>query len=249
MGDHTTSITQALTSIDGIEAEYTLRIDNNGRVAGVVLRSELDNGAAAVSSMAVVADKFVIASPDGAQSQSPFVVYTTPQVIGGVTIPAGVYMRSAMIQDAAITGRLIAPNVVSSWGQTHLMSGTLAAGAGVVGTPIFIQKPPGYYFRFTITGRLSNSRPVFDVDSFIGFAPEVRRPGEATWLGMTEMLCIPNIGGSEAWSSGSIVALFDPSDDETDSGLWGVRQIVASNSATADAQFGAAKIIVEVIRK
>lgn len=101
----TTSIQTNATSIDGINAKYTVKIDNNGYVSGYGLISTLNN-ATPTAEFAVIADRFSIApvaTNPTAVDGSPFFVLTAPQVIGGVTIPAGTYMKSAFIHDATIT--------------------------------------------------------------------------------------------------------------------------------------------------
>lgn len=113
IGSHTASISQALSSIDGIEAEYTLRIDNNGVITGMVLRSELDESGVPASEVAFVADKFAIISPGETQRTAPFVVYTTPQEIGGVVVPAGVYLKDAAIRNGMINRAKISDSLES----------------------------------------------------------------------------------------------------------------------------------------
>jgi hypothetical protein len=93
--------------------EYTLRIDNNGRVSGMVLRSDLDNAGKPTSSVAFQADKFAIVSPDGTTQASPFVVYTSDRTIGGRVYPAGVYMENAYLGNAAI-GRAEIQDILQS---------------------------------------------------------------------------------------------------------------------------------------
>ncbi|TYB83975.1 phage tail protein [Oceaniovalibus sp. ACAM 378] len=104
VGEHSTEIGTALSSIGGIKAEYTLRIDNNGIVSGMTLRSDIDDMGKPASQVGFVADKFAITSAPSSNQQisTPFIVYTTPQVIGGVSIPAGVYMKDATIRNGAI---------------------------------------------------------------------------------------------------------------------------------------------------
>ncbi|MDK3072776.1 hypothetical protein QO034_06610 [Sedimentitalea sp. JM2-8] len=163
VGGHTTSIGQALSSIDGIRAEYTLRIDNNGVVSGMVLRSELDNLGEPASAAAFQVDKFAIVGPGGAQV-SPFVVYTTPRVIDGVTYPAGVYARDAVIGTARI-GRAQIKDVVQSDNYAEDAGGVPTAGmklnfaTGVVKTAGVVMSRPLVLARgsFTHTGTLTSS--------------------------------------------------------------------------------------------
>jgi hypothetical protein len=108
VGGNTTAIQTAQTSVDGINAKYTVKIDSNGYVTGFGLISEALDGTPK-SAFAVRADAFSIASPAvpadestgqlgiAAQTRVPFIVYTTTQTIDGVVINPGVYMDSACI--------------------------------------------------------------------------------------------------------------------------------------------------------
>lgn len=113
VGDNSTSIQQTMQTVDGVMGEYTLRIDNNGHVAGMVLRSDLDDQGEPASEIAFQADKFAIVSPDGAQKRSPFVVYTEDTMVGGILVPAGVYMRKAAIREGSIGNAQIAGSLES----------------------------------------------------------------------------------------------------------------------------------------
>mgnify|MGYP001569865336 CR=1 FL=1 len=105
VGGHTTSISTNVTSIDGINAKHTVKIDNNGYVTGYGLISTANNGTP-TSEFMVVADQFSIApvnTSNTATDGSPFFHRTSSTVINGATIPAGTYMKSAFIHDASIT--------------------------------------------------------------------------------------------------------------------------------------------------
>ena len=113
---NTTSIQTNATSIDGIQAKYTVKIDNNGYVSGYGLIST-QNNATPTAEFAVIADRFSIApvaTNPNAVDGSPFFVITAPQVIGGVTIPAGTYMKAAFIHDATITTAKIADAAITN---------------------------------------------------------------------------------------------------------------------------------------
>ncbi|WP_291732348.1 DUF1983 domain-containing protein [Leisingera sp. F5] len=113
VGENSTSIQQTLQTVDGVMGEYTLRIDNNGHVAGMVVRSDLDDEGEPASEIAFQADKFAIVSPDGAQKSSPFVVYTEDRTINGRVYPAATYMENAYLGAASI-GRAEIANVIKS---------------------------------------------------------------------------------------------------------------------------------------
>lgn len=97
------TVVEQTEKIDGLSAQYTVKIDSNGYVSGYGLASQPINGTP-VSTFGVRSDRFYIASPSGpgVAPAMPFIVYTTPTVVDGVTIPAGVYMRDAFIVDGSI---------------------------------------------------------------------------------------------------------------------------------------------------
>lgn len=90
VGDNTATITEHTASIDGMMLEKVIQLNNNGHISGMVLRSEMDDAGAVVSEAAFIADKFAIVGPDNTP-MNPLVVYTTPQVVNGETIPPGTY--------------------------------------------------------------------------------------------------------------------------------------------------------------
>jgi hypothetical protein len=102
---NTATIQVQTTSINGIEAKHTVKIDNNGYVTGYGLISTANNGSP-TSEFAIVADQFSIApvnTSNTATDGSPFFHRTSSTVINGATIPAGTYMKGAFIHDATIT--------------------------------------------------------------------------------------------------------------------------------------------------
>jgi len=97
---NTTTIQQQTTSINGLSAQYTVKIDNNGYVSGFGLASTQVNGTP-YSRFYIRSDAFAIGGPDTSGSTDanvPFIVRTSTSVVNGLTIPAGVYMKSAFIE-------------------------------------------------------------------------------------------------------------------------------------------------------
>jgi len=90
---NTSTIEQKLESENGVFNQYSLTIDNNGAVSGFGLVSDIIDGKV-TSSFVVNADTFAI----GSEGNYPFVVYTEPTTIDGVTYAAGVYIKDASIQ-------------------------------------------------------------------------------------------------------------------------------------------------------
>lgn len=139
---NTSSIQTQQQSINGLYAQYTVKIDVGGRVSGFGLASS-----ATASDFAIRADKFYIAPPEGSsKGSSPFIVLTTPQVIDGVTVPVGTYMRSAYIhngsidtakiKDAAIKSAQIDNLAVTTGKIANLAVDTLQIKGGAVTVPV-----------------------------------------------------------------------------------------------------------------
>lgn len=105
VGENTTSITQNTTSIDGVKAQYTVTIDNNDHISGFGLVSDIIDGNP-TSAFIVAADQFAVGGTGTLGDEYPFVVYTTEQTVSkngtNYTIPAGIYIKDAFIQNAAI---------------------------------------------------------------------------------------------------------------------------------------------------
>lgn len=132
-GNTATLQTQA-TSINGIQAKYTVKIDNNGYVAGYGLISEPNNGNIQ-SSFAVRADRFSISSPTGPGIApiTPFVVQTTQTTINGIVVPPGVYINAAYILTGTIARAAIGLGVIDDARIANLSAAKLTAGDGTIG--------------------------------------------------------------------------------------------------------------------
>lgn len=110
VGSNTASIQTQQKSINGLSAQWTVKVDVNGRISGIGLAS--DNN---VSDFAIRADKFYIAPPDGSgKGDSPFMVLTSSQTINGTVVPAGTYIKSAYIHDGSIDVAKIADATITS---------------------------------------------------------------------------------------------------------------------------------------
>ena len=117
-----TTIQTYTKTVDGISGKYTVKVDNNGYVAGFGLASSPNNGVP-FSDFAIVADKFSIAPVNSnTNGASPFYYVTAPFVQNGVTIPAGAYIKTAYISDASITNAKI-----SNLDATKITSGFISA--------------------------------------------------------------------------------------------------------------------------
>jgi hypothetical protein len=117
VGGNTAAVqTEALaraTADGALQAQYTVKVDANGYVAGFGLANTV-NDATPTSEFAVRADKFAIASPSGpgVTPSEPFFVRTTPTTINGESVPAGVYVKDAFIANGTITNAKIGDAVI-----------------------------------------------------------------------------------------------------------------------------------------
>lgn len=112
---NTTSIQTLTSTTNGLNAQYTVKIDTNGYVSGFGLASTANN-ATPFSSFIVRADRFSISSPSGPSipPKTPFIVTTTTTIVNGVSVPAGVYIDSAVIQNGSITNAKIGNATIES---------------------------------------------------------------------------------------------------------------------------------------
>ena len=98
-------------SLGQVQAKYSVQVDADGVAGGL----QLISGGGRVD-FGVRASTFFIAAPTGSgiASAVPFIVRTTETVIGGVTIPIGMYVADAFIQNASITNAKIGGDIWSS---------------------------------------------------------------------------------------------------------------------------------------
>ena len=134
VGEHTTAIEQNALSIDGIEGEYTIKIDANGKVAGI----GLVNGPTG-SEFAIRSDKFYVVYPEGDGSVS-----IVPFVVGMVNGTSTVGINGALVVDGTILARMIAADAVtadkinvSSLAAISANLGSINAGDINIGSGVF----------------------------------------------------------------------------------------------------------------
>jgi len=83
VGGHTTSIQQQASAINGLTAQYTVKINNNGQVVGFGLASTATDGGGSVSEFTIVADRFKVVKP-GTTTGLP--VFTVDAATGRVVL-------------------------------------------------------------------------------------------------------------------------------------------------------------------
>jgi len=118
VGDNTASITTQATSINGLEGQYTVKVDVNGRVAGFGLANTAVNGTP-TSEFVVLADSFAIVDPaaSGGTPTVPFVV------TGGTT-----YIQDVVVQDAVIADLTVGKLTTGTFTNTFNHNGDLSVG-------------------------------------------------------------------------------------------------------------------------
>ena len=149
LNGQTASIQQHAQSLNGLSAQWTLKVQSGGIVSGIGLAS--NNG---VSDFAVIADKFYVASPQG-DKKPMFSVITRPTTINGTTVPAVVSLNGDLIGSGTISGdkirantQITAPNIrggsISIGSNFSVDSqGNLNANSGVFRGQVFADKITG----------------------------------------------------------------------------------------------------------
>jgi predicted phage tail protein len=137
VGTNTAAIQTNSTAVNGLEAQYTVKIDNNGAVAGFGLASTTTGSGDITSEFIVNADRFAImrGGSDTTAAVVPFAVQSTQQTINGETVPVGVYMDTAFIKNGTISnakiGSLTADKITASLLNTVDFYGNTIAGSSI----------------------------------------------------------------------------------------------------------------------
>ena len=149
LNGQTASIQQHAQTLNGLSAQWTLKVQSGGIVSGIGLAS--NNG---VSDFAVIADKFYVASPQG-DKKPMFSVITRPTTINGTTVPAVVSLNGDLIGSGTISGdkirantQITAPNIRGgsiNIGNNFSVDnqGNLNANSGVFRGQVFADKITG----------------------------------------------------------------------------------------------------------
>lgn len=123
VGGHTTTISSHTTSINGLSAEYMVKINANGRVSGFGLYGGTS------SEFIILADRFsIVSNVDNAVVATPFVVQATSTTVGGVSVPAGVYISDAFIMNGSIVNAKIANAAIDDAKIVNLSANKITTG-------------------------------------------------------------------------------------------------------------------------
>ena len=213
VGQNTTAINTQATSINGLEAQYTVKIATNSAngtyVSGFGL-SQNTSTATPTSAFVIAADSFAVVDPatyasglttTPASSYVPFIVQTTQTTLQGVTVPAGVYMDTAFINKGRVP-ELIAGSVVADYisatvamDAPYLFGGTINMGQ--------INKPTNDPRTWTVTNsqtRTSN----FSVDA-LGVMHANSAVMEGVTIKAPDGTVLLDAGGMTGSSGGNLV--------------------------------------------
>lgn len=125
---------------DGLTAQYTVKVDVNGNVAGYGLSSVANNGTT-ISEMQFAVDRFSIRSPG-----STSLVFG---VSGGAVVMSGAYIQNATISDAKITTlnatKITAGSITAALGLTTGSINLTSAGKIYSGKSTFASSANGFF--------------------------------------------------------------------------------------------------------
>ena len=124
----------SFNTVEGLEAQYTVKLDVNGYVSGYGIASSPVNGVP-FSSFIIRADSFAIAAPNGPgiTPAVPFIVRTTAGSVNGVAYPAGVYIDAAYILDLTAPIARLGTAWIDDAKVANLSAAKLTAGDGTIG--------------------------------------------------------------------------------------------------------------------
>lgn len=128
-GDYAAVKTESSTTastVNGIQAKYSVKVDVNGYVSGFGLISSANNSTP-YSQFIFKADQFGFGAP-GLNSAYPFVIQATATTINGVSVPAGVYIDAAYIKNGSITNAKIGNAAIDSAKIASVDAGTITVG-------------------------------------------------------------------------------------------------------------------------
>lgn len=101
LNGNTTAISSMTVSIDGVKAQYGIRVNNNGHISGFGLLSRLINGQP-TSDFIINDASFRIVNSSGSGNFTPFAVYPSGRTVNGAYIPAGVHAQDLYVTRANI---------------------------------------------------------------------------------------------------------------------------------------------------
>jgi len=124
----------------GLSSQYSVKLDNNGHVAGFGL-SNTDNDGTPTSAFIIRADKFALVNPSATNEQTNSPANSTDVIVpftvqanailnddGSTLVPAGVYMDTAFIRNGSITNAFIEDATIDFAKIASVDAGTISTG-------------------------------------------------------------------------------------------------------------------------
>jgi hypothetical protein len=124
----------------GLSSQYSVKLDNNGHVAGFGL-SNTDNDGTPTSAFIIRADKFALVNPSATNEQTNSPANSTDLIVpftvqanailnddGSTLVPAGVYMDTAFIRNGSITNAFIEDATIDFAKIASVDAGTISTG-------------------------------------------------------------------------------------------------------------------------
>ena len=150
MAGNTSSIQTQATSIDGLNAQYTVKVDAGGQVAGFGLASEPSAAGPNTSNFVVLADKFAVGAP-GKTAQYPFIIDTATNkvAINGELVVTGSISGNALATNSVDADKLAANSVtadkiaVNSLSAINANMGAITSGSLNIGSGRFVVNTSG----------------------------------------------------------------------------------------------------------
>ena len=112
VGNNTNALTVQANVLDGVKAQYHVKMETNGVIGGFGLLQSTGQMGTVTTTFGVNSDRFFIGAP--ANGKKPFIVTTASQTINGMTYPAGTWIDVALIANATIGTAHIADAAITS---------------------------------------------------------------------------------------------------------------------------------------
>ena len=130
---NTATISENATSIDGLELQYTVKLDNNGAISGFGLASEPSDGSGgSTSTFTITADKFEIADPSDTTEQSAPFQWTA----GELKLKGDVYVDGAITAEKIAVGGIPDQLVVNGGAENGTTEGWYLTQGSDVGITV-----------------------------------------------------------------------------------------------------------------
>lgn len=141
-------------STSGLQAQYTVKIDTNGAVAGFGLASTSNAAGNITSEFIVNADRFAImrGGSNAAAATIPFAVVPAGTV-DGVNIPAGVFMTDAFIRNGTIVNAKIKNLAIDDAKISSLNADKITAGTIDASKVTLSGVSPSFQIKSATTGQ------------------------------------------------------------------------------------------------